>query len=166
MVAERKRLAKLVGNVGSDLVSGPCNSIRLGCNLCRQYPIFEAALTGRAAMQGAWADGGGTRYTRAGSIIDIDTSESADIERVRHAFTNSEGLVVSVFTVLRLVPRRIIMVLKLNDLTRGLDRALRTTHSNVRFFIFLRELSSLTTLPSDSSFPCPCKVLPEGIMGS
>ncbi|KAH6913980.1 atypical/ABC1/ABC1-B protein kinase [Coprinopsis sp. MPI-PUGE-AT-0042] len=118
VVAERKRLAKLVGNVGSDL-----------------YPIFEAALTGRAAMEGAWDDGGGNRYTRATSIIDMNTSEAADIERVRHAVSNNEGLVLSVFTVLRLVPRRIIMVLKLNDLTRGLDRALQTTHSNIRVFL-------------------------------
>lgn len=85
-------------------------------------------------MQGAWDDGGGTRYARAGSIIDMNTSEAADIERVRHAVSNNEGLVLSVFTVLRLVPRRIIMVLKLNDLTRGLDRALQTTHSNVCHF--------------------------------
>jgi len=37
--------------------------------------------------------------------------------------------------VLRRVPRRVLMVLKLNDLTRSLDHALMTTHSNIRIFL-------------------------------
>lgn len=40
------------------------------------------------------------------------------MEAIRNAVANQEGLLVSVFDVLRRIPRRVIMVLKLNDLTR------------------------------------------------
>ncbi|EFI28146.1 atypical/ABC1/ABC1-B protein kinase [Coprinopsis cinerea okayama7 len=116
VIAERKRLAQLVGNVGPDL-----------------YPIFEAALTGRAALEGSFEDGKDVSFKRGSSMI--DTTSRAEIEAVRHAVANTDGLILSVFDVLRRVPRRILMVLKLNDLTRGLDRALATTHSNVRVFL-------------------------------
>jgi len=46
-----------------------------------------------------------------------------------------EGVLLSLLDVLRRVPRRILMVLKLNDLTRSLDHALMTTHSNIRIFL-------------------------------
>jgi len=44
-------------------------------------------------------------------------------------------LLISVFDILRRMPRRVLMVFKLNDLTRSLDHALSTTHSKVRVFI-------------------------------
>ncbi|TFK26455.1 atypical/ABC1/ABC1-B protein kinase [Coprinopsis marcescibilis] len=119
VVAERKRLAKLVGNVGPDL-----------------YPVFEAALTGRAALEGSWEEVEGETYKRASSMIDVSTqSAEQEIEAIRSAVSNTDGLILSVFDVLRRIPRRVIMVLKLNDLTRHLDRALMTTHSNVRVFL-------------------------------
>jgi len=39
-------------------------------------------------------------------------------DAIRNAVMQEEGVLLSVFDVLRRVPRRIIMVLKLNDLTR------------------------------------------------
>jgi len=57
------------------------------------------------------------------------------MDAIREAVINREGLLLSVFDVLRRVPRRVLMVLKLNDLTRSLDHALSTTHSKVRVFL-------------------------------
>lgn len=41
-----------------------------------------------------------------------------EMEAIRDAVINREGLLLSVFDVLRRIPRRVLMVLKLNDLTR------------------------------------------------
>ena len=70
---------------------------------------------------------------------------------IRNA-VRQEGVLLSLLDVLRRVPRRVLMVLKLNDLTRyeryvfslllsqfdyrSLDHALMTTHSNVCDFPF------------------------------
>jgi len=117
VVKERKRLAQLVGNVGPEL-----------------YPIFEAALTGNPAMEGAWIEDLST-YQRKSSMIDMVAQGQVELELVKIAVAKTDGLIVSIFDVLRRVPRRIVMVLKLNELTRGLDRALATTHSNIRIFL-------------------------------
>jgi aarF domain-containing kinase len=41
-----------------------------------------------------------------------------EMEAIRNAVISREGLLLSVFDVLRRIPRRVLMVLKLNDLTR------------------------------------------------
>ncbi|CDO77712.1 hypothetical protein BN946_scf184969.g63 [Trametes cinnabarina] len=119
---ERKKYAKLVGNIDEDL-----------------YPVFEAAITGRAALEGSWEDiaqdDGPTGVPRAKSMIDLSAQTEEEMEAIRNAVVQKEGLLLSVFDVLRRVPRRVLMVLKLNDLTRSLDRALMTTHSTVRIFL-------------------------------
>lgn len=51
-------------------------------------------------------------------MIDMMPQTDAEMEAIRHAVVNREGLLLSVFDVLRTVPRRVLMVLKLNDLTR------------------------------------------------
>ncbi|KAI8975842.1 ABC1-domain-containing protein [Trametes punicea] len=121
-LADRKKYAKLVGNIDEDL-----------------YPVFEAAITGRAALEGSWEDGGKGAgppdVPRAKSMIDLSAQTEEEMEAIRNAVVQKEGLLVSVFDVLRRVPRRVLMVLKLNDLTRSLDRALMTTHSAVRIFL-------------------------------
>ncbi|EGN99873.1 hypothetical protein SERLA73DRAFT_180133 [Serpula lacrymans var. lacrymans S7.3] len=121
--ADRRKYAELVGNITPDL-----------------YPVFEAAITGRAGMEGTWEDGqesesnqGG--FKRASSMIDMMPQTEEEMEVIRNAVINREGLLISVFDVLRRVPRRVLMVLKLNDLTRNIDHALATTHSNVRIFL-------------------------------
>ncbi|KAF9650900.1 ABC1-domain-containing protein [Thelephora ganbajun] len=116
--AERRKYAKLVGNVGDDL-----------------YPIFEAALTGRAIMDDALEDSPDSGFKRRGSLVELSPQTSAEIEAIRNAVINKEGLLVSVFDVLRRVPRRVLMVLKLNELTRHLDLTLATTHSHARVFL-------------------------------
>jgi len=116
-IADRRKYAQLVGNIGPDL-----------------YPIFEAAITGRIALEGSWEGTEEESVHRASSIIDMvpQTEEEKDLIRnaVRH-----EGVLLSLLDVLRRVPRRVLMVLKLNDLTRSLDHALMTTHSNIRIFL-------------------------------
>ncbi|OBZ67025.1 ABC1 family protein MCP2 [Grifola frondosa] len=120
--SDRKKYAKLVGNIDEDL-----------------YPVFEAAMTGRAALEGALSDLEDSSqkpgFLRASSMVDLSAQTEEEMEAIRNAVVQKEGLLLSVFDVLRRVPRRVLMVLKLNDLTRSLDRALVTTHSSIRVFL-------------------------------
>lgn len=122
VAAARRKYAELVGNIGPDL-----------------YPVFEAALTGRAIMDDSMTttDDSGKPETvkRASGMLDMTAQTDDEIEMIRNAMVTREGLLFSVLDVLRRVPRRILMVLKLNDLTRGLDYALATTHSGIRIFL-------------------------------
>ncbi|KAJ7703167.1 ABC1 family-domain-containing protein [Mycena rosella] len=117
--ADRRKYAELVGNIGPDL-----------------YPVFEAALTGRAALEGSW-DGPKEpeSFKRGSGLIDMTPQSEQEKEAIRDAVMSQDGLLTSVLDVLRRVPRRILMILKLNDLTRSLDHALMTTHSNIRIFL-------------------------------
>lgn len=51
-------------------------------------------------------------------MIDMLPQTVEEMEAIRDAVINREGLLISVLDVLRRVPRRVLMVLKLNDLTR------------------------------------------------
>jgi aarF domain-containing kinase len=57
-------------------------------------------------------------FRRASSMIDMTPQTEEEMQAIRDAVITSEGLLLSVFDVLRRVPRRVLMVLKLNDLTR------------------------------------------------
>ena len=102
-----------------------------------QYPIFEAALTGecglassthkltrsqgRASMGDTPDDpeeGNELSFKRASSMLDQLPQTEQEVEAMRDAVMAKEGLLVSVFDILRNVPRRVLMVFKLNDLTR------------------------------------------------
>jgi aarF domain-containing kinase len=98
-----------------------------------QYPVFEAALTGRATLEGATVApvAEGETWGNAKSLLDVAPQSAAELDAIRAAVVEQEGLLSSIFDVLRKVPRRVLMVFKLNDLTRSLDNALATTHSNV-----------------------------------
>lgn len=109
-----------------------------------QYPIFESAITGRAALEGTWdappeedklsyhlssSDESNPdseparpalapRFKRPRGLIDAGTQSQAEINAIRKVVLQQEGLVEAVFDLLRRVPRRVLMILKLNDLTR------------------------------------------------
>lgn len=68
-------------------------------------------------------------FKRRSSLVEISPQTPAEIEAIRNAVVNKEGLLVSVFDVLRRVPRRVLMVLKLNELTRLVQIMPRTLHS-------------------------------------
>ncbi|KAH8993315.1 ABC1-domain-containing protein, partial [Lactarius hatsudake] len=105
--------------------------------LLAQYPIFEAALTGRATMEDAPRRDNENKssFQRASSMLEQLPQTDQEVEALRNAVMTKEGLLLSVFDILRKVPRRVLMVFKLNDLTRSLDHALATTHSKVRVFV-------------------------------
>lgn len=48
-----------------------------------------------------------------------------------------EGLITEIFELLRRVPRRLLMILKLSDLQRSLDHSLHTTHGTTRIFVIV-----------------------------
>lgn len=57
-------------------------------------------------------------FKRGKSIRDLSKQTDEEIEAIRNAVVQREGLLLDVFDVLRRIPRRVLMVLKLNDLTR------------------------------------------------
>jgi aarF domain-containing kinase len=71
-------------------------------------------------LEGKKVTGEGFKATfkRAVSILDISEIGEEELEKIRVAAMTSEGLMVSIFDILRKVPRRVLMILKLNDLTR------------------------------------------------
>lgn len=76
---------------------------------------------GRAALKGSWDDvyeDSELEFNRGGSVTDLARQSDAELQAIRNAMVEHEGLIVSVFDVLRRIPRRVLMVLKLNDLTR------------------------------------------------
>lgn len=50
--------------------------------------------------------------------MDMLPQSPEEMEAIRNAVVMRDGLLLSVFTILRRVPRRVLMVFKLNDLTR------------------------------------------------
>jgi len=111
--------------------------------------VFEAAITGRIAMEGSWGDLGDAKFKKASGLIHMMPQSEEEMETIRTSVLAQDRVILSVLDVLRRVPRRVLMVLKLNDLTRyasvyqysiipihtsrdrSLDNALATTHSNV-----------------------------------
>lgn len=57
-------------------------------------------------------------FEHGASIAELQKQTEDEIEAIRIAVVSREGLILDVFSVLRRVPRRVLMVLKLNDLTR------------------------------------------------
>ena len=48
-------------------------------------------------------------------LVDISPQTEEEMEAIRKSVIQKEGLLISVFDVLRRVPRRVLMLLKLND---------------------------------------------------
>lgn len=117
--ADRRKYAELVGSITPDL-----------------YPVFEAAITGRLAPDGIIEadDGPKSDIRRATGMLDMASQTEEEMELIRNTVAQGD-ILVSVLDVLRRLPRRVLMVMKLNDLARHLDHSLATTHSSVRIFL-------------------------------
>ncbi|KAI5475176.1 hypothetical protein MNV49_001863 [Pseudohyphozyma bogoriensis] len=121
--AERRKYAYLAGNIDDEL-----------------YPIFQAAITGRQALDPSKKD--------RGSMMDLGAQTKEEARAMRIAVAQG-GLIESLFDLLRRVPRRILMVLKVNDLTRSLDAALHTTHGPARIFLIVAHYCNLAVVRDD-----------------
>lgn len=120
---ERRRLARLVGNIDDDL-----------------YPVLESAITGRSGLEGSdHANPNGVKgRPRMSSLLELESGPQVvedEKEHIRKTVLEKEGLILNVMELLRRVPRVMLMVLKINDLTRSLDANLHTTHGPTRPFI-------------------------------
>jgi len=51
-------------------------------------------------------------------MIDMVPQTEEEKDAIRNAVMQQDGILLSVFDLLRRIPRRVLMVLKLNDLTR------------------------------------------------
>lgn len=142
--ADRRKYARLVANIDD-----------------AHYPLFQAAITGRAALEGATVSGEQPAAGR-GSLIELGENNAEEKKRMRNAMVQQEGLMVALFEILRNVPRRgaflffsrppagltdpitaiVLMLFKVNDLNRALDVSLQTTHSPARIFLIIAKFVS------------------------
>ncbi|TKA53349.1 hypothetical protein B0A53_04367 [Rhodotorula sp. CCFEE 5036] len=137
--AARRKYAKLVANIDDD-----------------HYPLFQAAITGRAALQGATLSGEETKGTiRRGSMLDLEGNSPEERKMMRRAMVeggpDGSNLLEQLFVILRNIPRRMLMIFKVNDLNRALDISLQTTHSPVRIFLIIASYCNLAIRLDDLS---------------
>ncbi|GAA5823077.1 hypothetical protein JCM5353_007878 [Sporobolomyces roseus] len=137
--AARRKYAKLVANIDD-----------------AHYPLFQAAITGRAALEGG--DIPETNEKR-GSMLDLGENNLDEKKKMRNAMVMQEGLMEALFQILRNVPRRMLMLFKVNDLNRALDVSLQTTHSPARIFLIIADYCNLSIRLSDLSSPQPRSIL-------
>lgn len=69
-------------------------------------------------MKDSWEDEHDSSVDRAMSMTDMIRQTDEERAAIRNAVVEREGVLISVFDILRRIPRRVLMVLKLNDLTR------------------------------------------------
>ncbi|WWC59689.1 uncharacterized protein I303_102251 [Kwoniella dejecticola CBS 10117] len=124
---ERRYYAKLVGNIDEDM-----------------YPFLESAITGQINMADETNDpsyGDGVRPT---SLLELGKGSMDDnqVGKLRAAMMERDDLIVSIFELLRTVPKRLLMILKLSDLQRSLDQSLATTHGQSRIFVIVARYCS------------------------
>ncbi|GAA5918989.1 hypothetical protein JCM6882_006828, partial [Rhodosporidiobolus microsporus] len=129
--ADRRKYAHLVANIDDE-----------------HYPLFQAAITGRAALEGASLSG--EQPQGRGSLIDLGENTKEEKRRMRNAMVQQEGLMEALFEILRRIPRRLVMIFKenssssVNDLNRALDLSLQTTHSPARIFLIIGQYCNLS----------------------
>ncbi|GAA5998893.1 hypothetical protein JCM5350_003662 [Sporobolomyces pararoseus] len=137
--AARRKYAKLVANIDD-----------------AHYPLFQAAITGRAALDGAAVSAPeGKSVEKRGSMLDLGENNLEEKKKMRNAMVMQEGLMEALFEILRNVPRRMLMLFKVNDLNRALDVSLQTTHSPARIFLIIADYCNLSIRLDDLSSPHP-----------
>ena len=70
-----------------------------------QYPILESAITGRLTISDASNEPNPGVTTRPTSLLDSRKMDEAQRGKLRLAMAEREGLVMSIFELLRTVPR-------------------------------------------------------------
>lgn len=84
-------------------------------------------------------------------MLDMGTMNDGDMDKLRVMLVSNGDIMVAMFDILRRLDSKVLMLLKLNELTRALDHALSTTHPPVRH-IFCQLSPRLTEKPSIASF--------------
>ncbi|CAG7850525.1 ABC1 family protein MCP2 {ECO:0000305/PubMed:23781023} AltName: Full=MDM10-complementing protein 2 {ECO:0000303/PubMed:23781023}; AltName: Full=MIOREX complex component 13 {ECO:0000305/PubMed:25683707}; AltName: Full=Mitochondrial organization of gene expression protein 13 {ECO:0000303/PubMed:25683707}; Flags: Precursor [Serendipita indica DSM 11827] len=120
---KRQKYATLVGNIKPE-----------------RYNVFEAALTGRPS--GSWggkkqAAGRLQAIQQAAAMFDMGNLQDQEMEKLRTMLVANGGIMVAMFEILRGVDSKVLMLFKLNELTRSLDHALHTTHPPFRVFLIV-----------------------------
>ncbi|KAE8245300.1 hypothetical protein A4X13_0g5993 [Tilletia indica] len=135
----RRKYAKEIANIGDDL-----------------YPILESAITGRAGLVGSDPNNpnGVKGGSRASSILEMQGGSGMttdEQEHIRTTVMQKEGLFLDILSLLRVVPRPMLMILKLNDLMRSLDASLHTTHGSTRPFVIAARYCARAVWAEESS---------------
>lgn len=96
---ERKKYARLVGNIDDDMVSQKQEWLFSD----KQYPFLESAITGRVSMEEGHHRGEEGQGPR--SLLEGAESGSKEVAKLRAAAMDTEGLLAGIFQMLRTVPR-------------------------------------------------------------
>jgi aarF domain-containing kinase len=88
--------------------------------------VLETAITGRVNLD-----------QKADSLLANKKMDDNELKKLRAAVMEREGLILEIFELLRRVPKRLLMILKLSDLQRSLDHSLHTTHGTTRIFVIV-----------------------------
>jgi aarF domain-containing kinase len=65
-------------------------------------------------------------------MLDMGNMSDKEMDKLRVMLVSDGDIMVTLFDILRKLDSRVLMLLKLNELTRALDSALSTTHPPVR----------------------------------
>jgi aarF domain-containing kinase len=68
---------------------------------------------------------------QAAGMLNMGNLGDAEMEKLRTMLVADSNIMVAMFDILRKVDSKVLMLLKLNELTRALDHALNTTHPPV-----------------------------------
>lgn len=86
-------------------------------NIDRRFPIGRATMND-APEEPRRDNENKSSFRRASNMLEQLPQTDQEVEALRNAVMTKEGLLLSVFDILRNMPRRVLMVFKLNDLTR------------------------------------------------
>lgn len=73
-------------------------------------------------------------WQQAAGMLDMGNLADEEIDKLRGMLASNADIMVAMFDILRKVDSKVLMLLKLNELTRALDHALSTTHPPVSYF--------------------------------
>jgi len=76
------------------------------------YLIFQSAITGRASLGGK--DERGQSVEKSFSLMDMSPQTADETKHIRQAVVE-EGFILNIFDLLRRVPKRLLMILKLKS---------------------------------------------------